>query len=239
MINKYIVSIVVVTYNSEKDIGFCLDSIRYFTDKKTEVIIIDGLSTDNTLDIINQNSDIINFLISEKDYGIYDAMNKGVKYASGEFIYFLGSDDTLAINFRDIYNILVNNRTIYYGDVILKPSNIVYDGKFSNFKLLNRNICHQSIFYPKNVFYDFCFNVNYIYMSDYVLNLQLWSTSLYSFTYINKVISNYSTLGVSSNKVDLKFKKDSFKIIYNNFGIFGLAIKSTNKLRKLFFNKNI
>ena len=106
MKNQITISIIIVTYNAEKDIVRCLDSLKKFVDDKTEVIIIDGVSNDNTLGIIKKYSDIVSILISEKDFGIYDAMNKGVKKASGNFIYFLGLscfECKMPFEFHDVF----------------------------------------------------------------------------------------------------------------------------------------
>jgi glycosyltransferase involved in cell wall biosynthesis len=233
MKNQITISIIIVTYNAEKDIASCLDSLKKFIDDKTEVIIIDGVSNDNTLGIIKKYSDIISVLISEKDFGIYDAMNKGVKKASGNFIYFLGADDTLAMNFHDLYSILVDSNTIYYGDVILKPSNKIYGGKFNTLDIINRNICHQSIFYPKEVFKTYSYGSDFKFMEDYYLNLKLWSSKKYKFQYLNALIANYSIDGLSSMNIDDNFKTKSFKIIYNYFGIWGLLLKLTNPFQNL------
>lgn len=231
MNKNILVTIIIVTYNAEKYIGDVLESLTTRINEQTEVIIIDGLSNDNTVNIINKYNKYISKVISEKDSGIYDAMNKGVSMASGKFILFLGADDQLVINIQELSGLLIDNKTIYYGDVILSPSNKIYGGKFNTAKLLNRNICHQSIFYPKAVFEEYRFDANYKLMEDYVMNIKLWSSKNFNFNYLKKNISIYSITGLSSTTIDVKFKKDSFKIIYNHFGVFGLLIKIFNPIR--------
>lgn len=90
------ISLVTSTYNSATTITDTLNSVRAQGYKDLEYIVIDGGSTDGTLDILNANRDIISTLISEPDKGIYDALNKGVKLASGEIVGFIHSDDFLA-----------------------------------------------------------------------------------------------------------------------------------------------
>ena len=90
------VSIITVTYNSEKYIADCIASVRKQTYSNIEHIIVDGKSTDNTLKIIQKNSSSIAHWISETDRGMYDAINKGIKMASGDIIGVLNSDDMLA-----------------------------------------------------------------------------------------------------------------------------------------------
>lgn len=92
------VSIVTVVYNREATISRAIESVVRQTYKNIEYIIIDGLSTDGTLDIINQYSSSVSKIISEKDWGIYDALNKGIVLSTGDIIGFLHSDDFLANN---------------------------------------------------------------------------------------------------------------------------------------------
>jgi glycosyltransferase involved in cell wall biosynthesis len=91
-VNSYF-SIITVCYNSEKTIERTITSLRNQTYQNFEYIIIDGGSTDSTLEIIKKNLDVVSILVSEKDEGIYDAMNKGIDLASGEIIGIINSDD--------------------------------------------------------------------------------------------------------------------------------------------------
>ena len=90
-----LVSIITVTLNSEKYLEETLKSIKNQKNKDYELIIIDGQSIDNTIEIIKRYEDLINFCLIEKDNGIYDAFNKGLKYAKGKYIVFVNSDDVL------------------------------------------------------------------------------------------------------------------------------------------------
>ena len=90
------ISIITVTYNSEKYLADCIDSVRKQNYRDIEHIIIDGKSTDGTLQIITENSKYISSWISETDRGMYDAINKGIQMATGDIIGVLNSDDMLA-----------------------------------------------------------------------------------------------------------------------------------------------
>ncbi len=97
--NSYpFISIITVVYNNVSHIQKTLNSIYSQKYKNYEIIVIDGGSTDGTLDIIKKNKNKINIWISEKDRGIYDAFNKGIKLATGDFIGFVNSDDILMPN---------------------------------------------------------------------------------------------------------------------------------------------
>ncbi len=90
------VSIITVTYNSEKTLRDTLELIELQTYKDIEYIIIDGGSTDNTLKLINEVSTRVTKCLSESDNGIYDALNKGINLSTGDIIGFVHSDDLLA-----------------------------------------------------------------------------------------------------------------------------------------------
>jgi len=90
------VSIVIATLDAEDTLPACLDSIRSQTYVSREVIIIDGGSTDGSQNVIERNEDLVASWVSEPDHGIYDAWNKGVERSSGEWICFLGADDSFA-----------------------------------------------------------------------------------------------------------------------------------------------
>jgi len=90
------VSIITVTKNSDKHLSDCISSVRRQNYKNIEYIIVDGLSTDKTLDIIRKNEGYIDYWISEPDRGMYDAINKGISLATGDVIGILNSDDMLA-----------------------------------------------------------------------------------------------------------------------------------------------
>ena len=115
------VSLITVTYNSEKYLSHCIDSVRMQDYGNIEYIIIDGSSSDNTLDIIRNYADVIDKWISEKDGGMYDAINKGLRLATGDIIGILNSDDFLASN-ETISNIVrcfrEKNIDSLYGDLV-------------------------------------------------------------------------------------------------------------------------
>lgn len=89
------IALITTTYNSEKTIEYCIESVNSQTHIEIEHIIIDGSSTDNTIEIIKNTSSRFIKIVSEPDKGIYDAMNKGIRLASGDVIGTLNSDDTL------------------------------------------------------------------------------------------------------------------------------------------------
>ncbi len=120
MDSKFKVTIITVTRNADKTIGNLFQSIRKFKAPNIEFIILDGLSTDRTVELIKQNEDIIDFWKSEKDSGIYEAMNKAIKQAKGQWLIFMGADDELMNGFEEAIPSLKDSKTIYYGKVFFR-----------------------------------------------------------------------------------------------------------------------
>lgn len=214
------ISIITVVYNAIDSLEETILSVINQNFDDFEFIIIDGGSTDGTLDIIKKHQDQITLWISEPDSGIYDAMNKGICKAKGDFIYFLGGDDLLYSEsvLEKISSRLKDNKKVYYGNVHFKKRNIIYDGKFNALKIVTRNISHQSIFYPKHIFKNYIYDTKYKIFADYELNLKLYGNSSYSFEYIPLTIALFNDKGISgSNALDINFENDRLKIIKNNF----------------------
>ena len=118
---KRLYSIIVVTYNNADGLLRTLKSIRLLDYVQKEIVVIDGGSKDETLNIIADNQDIITTSVSEKDSGIYNAMNKGVKLVSGDYVVFMNAGDEFAN--KDVLS-LVNG---YDGDIIMGGD--IYGGK--------------------------------------------------------------------------------------------------------------
>ncbi len=196
-------SIIIPTYNSEKTIRETLRSITEQTFRAYEVIIMDGLSGDATLSIVGEfaaNDPRIR-VNSEKDGGIYDAMNKGVALARGEWVYFSGSDDYLvAVDVLARVNEEVKRypkTEMFYGNVIWGYTNTVYAGRFTFQKLLADNICHQSIFIKRTIQLEFGpFNTAFTCLADWDLNLKLFKARR-KIRYMNMVIAYYHIGGTS------------------------------------------
>lgn len=212
-------SIIIPTYNSANTLAACLESILNQTFQNFEIIIVDGVSTDNTFSIVkhyqNECSNIRWF--SEKDKGIYDAMNKGICLAKGGWIFFLGSDDTLGNNetLKKVFNCNLENHNVIYGnarligDTVWAKDGDIYDGKFDLKKLLTKNICHQTIFYnlsylKRNVG---LFNIDYNVCSDWDFNLRCWAND--PMFYIDIIVCNFYGGGMSTRSdIDENFSRD-------------------------------
>lgn len=203
------ISIVTVTYNCEDLIEKTMLSVLKQTHTNIEYIIVDGKSTDKTLDIVKQytlNDNRVQFF-SEKDNGIYDAMNKSIKYITGEYVLFLNagdylfSDNTLlhmvnCIKQKD-YPDIINGNTIVYKELGIDR---IERKAFSKKMLWMANtICHQSILAKAELFIEYKFDKNFKYCAD-----RDWIYYMYfqrkRFAYLNEDVVFYEGNGVSSNE---------------------------------------
>jgi glycosyltransferase involved in cell wall biosynthesis len=174
---------------------------------------MDGLSTDNTVNIAQDYEDKRVKIYSEKDSGIYDAMNKGIDASKGKWLYFLGSDDylfhdnVLRLIYKQVYN---KDLDVIYGNILNPLYDGKYDGTFSYAKILKKNICHQAIFFRKSLFEQTgYFNLKYKILADYDHNLKWFLSKKYKIEYIDEIIAYFSADGYSttSNEKD-PFQKD-------------------------------
>ncbi|HRD69472.1 MAG TPA: glycosyltransferase family 2 protein [Legionella sp.] len=226
------ISIVTACYNSEATIRDTLRTIQMQTHKNVEHIIIDGGSTDGTLDILEQNKEHIAHLTSERDNGLYDAMNRGVAKATGDIIGLLNSDDMLAHE-----NVLSNvvkelskpDVDACFGDLVYVNQNntdqIVRYWKSSPYKpeLIAKGwIPAHPTFYAKREVHDnhgMFFNLDYKLASDYELLLRLLYTHKINVSYIPDMMIKMR-LGGTTNK--------SFKNIINQNKEIMEALKQHN-----------
>jgi glycosyltransferase involved in cell wall biosynthesis len=218
------VSIITATYNSDKTIIDCLQSIYSQTYKNFEVIVIDGLSSDNTLELITSFSTDVRIL-SEKDGGIYDAMNKGIKLANGDIVAILNSDDLFYSN--DILaNVITafesdNNLDIIYGDIVyvdqLNTNKIVrkwFSKEYSDNYFEDGHVPpHPSLFLKKRVYKKAgFFNLEFKLASDYEFMLRIFKKHDFKSRYLNKYFVKMR-LGGATNNSFFSIAKQNLEIL--------------------------
>lgn len=211
------ISIITVVFNAEAKIEPTIESVLTQDYRHIEYIVIDGESTDNTISIIKKYADKIAYWKSEPDNGIYDAMNKGIAAATGDWIYFLGAGDIMLNAIANVATYLTDKNTVYYGDVYRMDLLRLYDGKFSSFRLAVNNICHQAIFYPAAALKKYQFDTKYKIQADHHLNMVLYGDKQFRFEYIPVVICNYEGAGFSEATWDKPFFRDKMSVVRKNF----------------------
>lgn len=227
-------SIITVVYNAEATIEATILSVINQRCKDYEYIVIDGNSTDNTLSILNRYKSSITKIVSEPDGGIYDAMNKGIRYATAKWLFFLGADDVFfeADTLQKVSSQLVENHCIYYGNAYFKNREKFYDGSFSKFKFALRNICHQAIFYPLQLLHQQQFDIKYRLLSDYATNLKLYKS--HPFRYLNLCVSIFNDAASSANGIDEAFENDKLRLVKENLGLLPYLYAKGRKVVKSF-----
>lgn len=222
-------SIITINYNNSSGLEKTIRSVekqKYF---KFEHVIVDGLSTDNSIKIIIENKhDKLRF-ISERDSGISDAFNKGISLAKGDYIIMLNSGDILfdsqvLSKIHDILSVKNNKPDVIWGKVVSDLGFFV--GKYKEKKLTADSIPHQGAFVSRKTYLDVAkYDVNYKIRMDYKFFSELLKKKL-SFDFIDEVISIYETGGVSMrNKTKFYLEGVLVDFKYLNSNIFGNIIR--------------
>lgn len=204
---KYKFTVITINFNNKTGLEATLQSVFMQTFTNFEFIIIDGGSTNGDLETLKKNDPKINYWVSEKDNGVYNAMNKGLEKANGEYVIFMNSGDLFFDeNVLEVVNQnLSNNFEIYFGNTMLikeKTSCIEIPPSKINFSFLfYKYINHQSTFVKRTLFEKiFMFNEQSKITSDWEFLIVAICKMNVPYKYINYTICNYNCFGISSNE---------------------------------------
>lgn len=207
------ISLITATYNSAATIAGCISSVNTQTFKNIEHIIIDGASTDNTLEIIRNTPNRITKIISESDKGIYDAMNKGIRMATGDVVGILNSDDFFTSN--DVVEKIVSafeTNTVdgVYGDICFVKPDILnkvvryYSAKWFTPSLFRFGFMppHPS-FYARRKCYEELglYKIDYKIAADYELLIRYLKVNKLKTSYLNFCVVTMRTGGDSTRNI--------------------------------------
>lgn len=249
--NKRKVTVVTVTYNAQEHLEQTIKSVIKQDYSNVEYIIIDGGSTDGTIDIIKKYEDHIAYWISEPDHGIYDAMNKGIDVATGEWINFMNagdcfceigtilkvmenlSDDTDIIS-GDIYSIDLNNNKAYRS---APREGYAYDGMFCY---------HQTMFTKVNIMKMLKFDTSFKVAGDYDFVMKCY-VAKHKFQFLDFAVANFMEGGISSKYllnakiedmfIQSKHLNNSEDVFYkNSYAVFQSFNENNNRLFGKLFN---
>ncbi len=248
------ISIITATYNVDKTLEYAIKSVLSQTYTDIEYIIIDGNSSDNTIDIISKYKNNIDISVSEPDDGIYDALNKGIKAATGDVIGFLHADDV----FYDENSIAVIAQAFtdkidaVYGDLIyVKNADInsvirYWKGKPYSNKLLKSGWmpAHPTFFVRRKVYENIgLYDLNYKISADYDFILRFFNSERYNVEYIPNVITRMRVGGKSNADIKniIRKSKEDYKALKNNKigGIRVLLMKNFSKISQFFIKRKI
>jgi glycosyltransferase involved in cell wall biosynthesis len=224
--NFYKISIIVVSLNTKVLFLKTLKSITNQKFKNCEIIVIDGGSTDGTQDLIVRKK-IINKYIIEKDQGIYDAMNKGIKLASGQWTIFLNSGDVF-FDRNVLFNIFkkkgLKKKDIIFGNTLVKNDKLkyfIYGKTFLN-KTIVMPFCHQSSLVKTTIQKINNFSLNYKYSSDFNFFIEQFKRKRIFYS-LNLTIATVKAKGISDRNRQ-KVYSENIKILKkNNYSSFIIA----------------
>lgn len=217
------ISIVTITYNSEKTLEETIKSVILQNYPNIEYLIIDGGSKDNTLKIVEKYREKISFVISEPDKGISDAFNKGIQYATGEIIGIINSDDMLLPNslmyLAENYDSKID---VYRGDLIIWNDETgeevlgISSEKYSLYSFRGRKVCHPSTFITKRSYDKYGgYKLDFKYMMDEDILARLYLNGCV-FKHINKPLAKFRLGGTTSNPY--KNKLNELERLYTENG---------------------
>jgi len=211
------ISIITVVYNAVATIEQTILSVVKQDYSNIEYIIVDGGSTDGTLDIIKKYEDKIEHWVSEPDYGIYDAMNKGLTYATGDYIYYLGADDCLLApnSISQVVSFLQDNPEVdvLCASVMMVDSvyriEKVYSSNFSEADVLSGyNTPHQGMFVRREILQKYRFDTSYHIAADYKNFLKFYLDQNIALKKTAMIVAYYANDGVSGNGTDAQRMED-------------------------------
>lgn len=215
-------SIITINRNNAEGLRKTIESVIPQTFTDYEYIIIDGASTDGSVDIIKQYADTITYWVSEQDKGIYNAMNKGILNASGEYLLFLNSGDWLVDN-SILTNIFISNANvdILYGNVLLPyDENRIDIRKGCNRDRLTLKdfifdtICHQAAFIRRDLFKsNGLYDERYKMSSDILFFAKAIIIGRATYKYVDISVSYFDPYGIGNNGQEEKRK--SFENLFS------------------------
>ncbi len=205
--NNLKISVVTVCYNAVDCIEETMLSVLDQTYPNIEYIVIDGGSSDGTADIIRKYADRLSYWVSEPDKGIYDAMNKGIVAATGDYINFMNAGDRFASNgaVESVVRLMNHKTTIGYGNWDVELAGMNYHRKPLSWSYIKRQIpfCHQAAFYSTSYHKQHLFPANLKIVGDYKIVFDAYLVDKVKFQYLDVTIAKYDiTLG-NSTSVDL------------------------------------
>ncbi len=223
--DKPLLSVITVVFNNEKDIERTMLSVLNQTYFNIEYLVIDGKSTDGTVGIIEKYKNRLAVFISEKDAGIYDAMNKGLALANGDYVIFMNSGDEFYEN--DTVKTVFASATdadIYYGETEMIDQNLQSLGQrrhnvpenfsWRDFKY-GMSVSHQAIFIRRNLVANYDLKYQLSSDIDWILSAAKKARKIVN---VHRYVAKYLVGGMSKKK-HLQSLQERFVIMQNHYGL--------------------
>ncbi len=234
--------IITINYNNRIGLMNTINSVHDQSYNDFEHIIIDGGSDDGSAGIIDGHKKKFSYWISESDSGVYNAMNKGIKKAAGDYLLFLNSGDVFEDTkvLQDISNVMTDNLDLYYGDLLFvgngesKLQTYPKELSFSYFK--NRSLGHPACFIKRELFERvFYYNENLKIASDWEFFICAVCKFNASYKHISRVIAKFDTNGISSNdSYKTLIKEEQEDALEKHFGFLLKEFETYEELQRKF-----
>jgi len=232
------ISIITVNFNDKEGLIKTFESIKNQTWQDFEYIVVDGNSSDGSKDIIEQYKNQITYAVSEPDSGIYNAMNKGIRASTGDYVFFLNAGDFLYSDstLDGIQKSLNSNLDLYYGNAIFKDKDqdviTEYPDQLTFYFFTYNCICHQSCFIKRTLFNDiFFYNEELKIVSDWEFLIYGLAIKNISYKHINCIVSYYDFSGISSRPESEATKLEERLIVMKKY--FPLFIEDYKVMEEL------
>ncbi len=198
-------SIITINYNNKEGLEHTLKSVINQTFKGFEYIIIDGGSTDGSVDVIKQYADHVTYWVSEKDKGIYNAMNKGVVQARGEYLVFMNSGD--CFHSPDVLTLMSDYQEDIICGKVFKGNTTIPSGHYKStitlVDLMRGSLPHQAMFIKRELMLKHPYDENYKILSDWKFCIQALVLDNCTFRNSDVIVADYDVSGISSNSKGL------------------------------------
>lgn len=217
--NKPLISIITVVYNGEKHLEKTIKSVIAQTYPNVEYIIIDGGSTDGTLDIIKKYEKKISHWSSEPDKGIYDAMNKGLTKATGDYVAFMNADDWYEPDaLQSVADAAIETQASFITAKVRiineeTEKSVIRESRFDEY---GKNIHHQTCFINLRIHKQFLYNTDFQLAADRDLIVRLIKSGISTY-FVDKVVANFREGGMGSDM--LQYQKELFLSNRKNIGL--------------------
>ena len=233
------ISIITINFNDKIGLQRTFDSVFQQEFEDFEYIVIDGGSNDGSKELIEENADKISFWISESDKGIYNAMNKGIKAAKGEYLLFLNSGD----HFYTEKSLSIASQYLGVEEIIYSDLNVInnnekkilkYPKSLSLLHFIQSSLPHPSTFIKKTAFDQYGFyDENLKFVSDWKWFLLAICSQKATYKHIEEIISTFYMDGISSNIENLtKLEQESESVFDEYYAVISRDIKEIIKLQK-------
>ena len=199
---KDLISVITINYNNAEGLSKTISSVVEQTYSEIEFIVIDGASKDASADVLEASKDKISKLVSEPDTGIYDAMNKGIKLARGEFLLFLNSGDFLT-NPKALSDFVAHEKfsgDIIYGDYKFENGEKIYPDTLPPNYFMKTSLPHQSTLFKSDVFDEMgYYDESYKMGADRAFFLKCFVSNKFTFSHVPYLLTKFDLQGISNN----------------------------------------